>query len=227
MLASPHRRRRRAWFGRAIAGSAGLVLAGLVLVGCEGAASREAAPSARRTERQPSAAAAPAAERPQSPEGARPASRPPPSPPPPASSAAPTPAPTPARDAAPPPQVPPPQDPTIAPRTPSAPPPSGRGAPRAPEPPPPPAFTRVLARFKDTEPASVRATRIDDQQLVIVTENVQRLFIDRGDVPLDTSRSIALMLDGQPVEWLSTSKVTEFERSVNGKWSPVRPPGKP
>lgn len=58
---------------------------------------------------------------------------------------------------------------------------------------------------------------------MIETRNVQRLHIDRDTSPLDRNRSVALILDGQGLEWLARSKVVEFERSPNGVWMPVKP----
>ncbi len=97
-----------------------------------------------------------------------------------------------------------------------------------PEPPPPPeppvpAYIQIIEKFDPKARTVVQATAATGQQLEVVTQNVKRMRIDRDQVPVDKMKSIALMLDGQPLEWLSRSRVEEFERSVNGRWQPVKP----
>jgi hypothetical protein len=86
-----------------------------------------------------------------------------------------------------------------------------------------PGYIQVLEKFDPNAQTVVQATAATGQQLDITTQNVKRMRIDRDHVPVDRTRSIALMLDGQPLEWLARSKVHEFERSVNGRWQPVKP----
>ncbi len=86
-----------------------------------------------------------------------------------------------------------------------------------------PEYVAVVEHYRPTAPASVRAATERGNRLVIETRNVKRLRIERSKLPLDPERSIALELDGQGIEWLRYSQVTEFERSTNGDWKPVRP----
>ena len=69
----------------------------------------------------------------------------------------------------------------------------------------------------------VETQREADRRLVIETRNVRRLRIDRQRAELSQRRSVALQIDGQGLEWLARSQVSEFERSVNGEWKPVKP----
>jgi len=86
-----------------------------------------------------------------------------------------------------------------------------------------PEYLTIVERFKPAERAAAQVTTETGNRLVIDTRNVRRLRIDRDRVPLNQRRSIALLLDGQGLEWLPHSKVVEFERSVNGGWTPVKP----
>jgi hypothetical protein len=98
----------------------------------------------------------------------------------------------------------------------------------APTPPPaaeqkPPDYITVIERFEPQQRAAVEARREDGNRLVIDTRNVRRMRIDRTRAELNLRRSVALQIDGQGLEWLPKSDVTEFERSVNGAWTPVKP----
>jgi hypothetical protein len=92
-----------------------------------------------------------------------------------------------------------------------------------------PEYLTILAPIRTDAPATARVLKCGDQRLAIETRNVHRLRIDRDRLPLNPRRSIALVLDGQSLEWLARSQVEEFERSPNGVWVPVNPvePGKP
>lgn len=90
-----------------------------------------------------------------------------------------------------------------------------------PEPPPTPKYISILKQFDPLRPASVDARIESGSRLVIDSRNVERIEIHRDELPLAPNRSIALMLDGQPFEWLAHSTVTRFERSENGVWSPL------
>jgi hypothetical protein len=99
-----------------------------------------------------------------------------------------------------------------------------RPAPQPAEPQPPiPEYLTIVRRYDPGAAAQVQVTTVAGHRLVIETRNVQCLHIDRDTSPLDRSRSIALVLDGQGIEWLARSKVVEFERSPNGVWMPVKP----
>lgn len=87
----------------------------------------------------------------------------------------------------------------------------------------PPRYITIIARFEPQQRAVVEAQREDGNRLVIETRNVRRLRIDRAQAELNLRRSVALQIDGQGLEWLAKSEVTEFERSVNGEWTPVKP----
>ncbi len=83
-------------------------------------------------------------------------------------------------------------------------------------------YLTVLERYEPQKPATARAQTGPGNRLTIDTRNVRRLRIDRDAVPLRADRNIVLQLDGQGFEWLAGSRVTEFERSDNGVWSPVK-----
>lgn len=89
-----------------------------------------------------------------------------------------------------------------------------------------PRYLSVTRRFDLARPHRVNATTQGDRRLIIETENVQRMKFSRSDIPLRSDRSIILQLDGQPIEWLVGSEVTEFERTVNGAWVALPPPSK-
>ena len=90
------------------------------------------------------------------------------------------------------------------------------------EPPDLPDYITVLERFQTDEPARVELAITSPERLVIDTQNVRRLRVDRQRLPMNTRRSIVLRLDGQGIEWTADSDVSEFERSVNGEWTPAR-----
>ena len=95
--------------------------------------------------------------------------------------------------------------------------------PAAPEKPELPDYLTLAARFDSQQPAHATVLGAADHRLAIDTRNVQRLRIDRERLPFKHDRSIALILDGQGIEWLANSRVVEFERSANGAWTPVKP----
>lgn len=89
-----------------------------------------------------------------------------------------------------------------------------------------PDYLHVTRRFEINRPIRVTATIQGDRRLIIESENVQRIKIDRAQIPLRRDRSIILQLDGQPIEWMVKSEVTEFERTSTGIWVDVPPAGK-
>lgn len=115
--------------------------------------------------------------------------------------------------------------------TPALSPTEGEAAPRpattqpatAPAEPELPEYLTLVARFDAQQPVRVQVISAEGRRLVLDTHNVSRLRIDRAQVPVQRDRSIVLLLDGQGIEWLASSKVVEFERSENGVWRPVRP----
>lgn len=86
----------------------------------------------------------------------------------------------------------------------------------------PPEYVTILERFRAGERATVRVRTAAGNQLVVETRNVRRLRIERAQVPLERGRSISLQLDGQGIEWLAKSTVTEFERAENGYWTSAK-----
>lgn len=90
------------------------------------------------------------------------------------------------------------------------------------EEPPLPPYLRVLETFRSGRTPRVAAHPGERNRLIIDTDNVRRLRIQRAGIPLDTRRSIVLDIDGQKIEWVAGSPVVELERSINGAWSAVR-----
>jgi hypothetical protein len=86
-----------------------------------------------------------------------------------------------------------------------------------------PEYLTIVARSDPQERATAEARIEAGNRLVIQTRNVRRLRLDRDKVPLNLRRSIALELDTQGIEWLARSTAEEFERSVNGEWTAVKP----
>lgn len=86
-----------------------------------------------------------------------------------------------------------------------------------------PEYLEIIARFDGQAPATVRIEDAAGHRLALDTRNVRRLRIERDQLPLERGRSIALILDGQGIEWRADSEVVEFERSPNGRWIPVDP----
>lgn len=91
-----------------------------------------------------------------------------------------------------------------------------------PEGPPLPEYLEIRSRVHDGKVAQVRSQILSGGRLVIDTDNVTRLRIRRELLDLPTRRSVILRLDGQVIEWTAGSPVSEFERSSNGVWTPVR-----
>ncbi len=119
------------------------------------------------------------------------------------------PAPKPAPDTARP-TPPPPPPPTEVPREEAA-------APELPD------YLAVVSKGDLAPGYELQVLTVAGRKLSIDTRNVQRLRIDRDKLPLETDRSIALILDGQGFEWRADSDIEEFVRSPNGVWEPVKP----
>ncbi|MEW6252188.1 MAG: hypothetical protein AB1716_16235 [Planctomycetota bacterium] len=85
-----------------------------------------------------------------------------------------------------------------------------------------PEYVTVLERYDDAVPARVAARVEPGNRLVLDTQNVRRIHIDRPRSGTDIDQSVSLQLDGQGIEWLAHSEVREFARSPNGIWSAVR-----
>ena len=85
-----------------------------------------------------------------------------------------------------------------------------------------PPYVDIEALEHNGRPARVTAQIEGGIRLLLQTENVRRLTIRRSVAPLARDRSTILVLDGQPLEWLASSKVETFARSANGVWTPVR-----
>lgn len=145
------------------------------------------------------------------PNSTAPVDRPPPQP------AAPV---TPSHQPAPPPSA----EPSIG--TVPAEPPQAGNQPAPPQPPdqPPgqttPDFITILGRFDLAADASVNS-QIDGNHLVVDTHNVRRLRMNRELLPVRQDRSIALTLDGQGIEWRSSSETVELQRTPAGAWQAV------
>lgn len=113
--------------------------------------------------------------------------------------------------------------PTPAATQPTEPPPATEPATTKPAEPELPKYLKLVERYDAAAQAEVKVVEAEGRRLTLTTQNVKRLRIDRVESPLVRGRSINLRLDGQPLEWLANSPVTEFERSANGVWAPVKP----
>jgi hypothetical protein len=85
-----------------------------------------------------------------------------------------------------------------------------------------PDYIEVLERYHPAEAARVSVQLDSPRRLIIDTQNVRRLRIDRNKLPLSKRGHIILRLDEQGIEWRAGSSTDEFERSVNGDWTPVK-----
>ena len=86
-----------------------------------------------------------------------------------------------------------------------------------------PDFLRIVERMHDNKRASVRARIEKPRRLVLDTDNVTRVRIDRRELELPRGRSITIRIDGQGIEWTPRYDVVELERTAGGVWSPVKP----
>lgn len=86
-----------------------------------------------------------------------------------------------------------------------------------------PDFLRIVRRTHDDKRASVRARIEKPRRLVLETDNVTRVRIDRRELELPRGRSITIRIDGQGIEWTPRYDVVELERTAGGVWSPVKP----
>lgn len=78
--------------------------------------------------------------------------------------------------------------------------------------------------MNDASPHRVVEVISAGNRLSIKTENVRRLRLHRSRAPgLTASGSVAILVDGQGIEWLVRTDVLELERSASGAWAPVDP----
>ena len=98
----------------------------------------------------------------------------------------------------------------------------GAGGEKPPEP-ELPKYLKVMSLYDRGHSAEVDIRIEPGNRLILDTRNVQRIRIDRAELPLNPDRSIVLRLDGQGIEWRADSEVSVFERSPNGYWAPVKP----
>ena len=86
-----------------------------------------------------------------------------------------------------------------------------------------PDFLRIVQRTHDDKRASVLARIEKPRRLVLDTDNVTRVRIDRRELELPRNRSITIRIDGQGIEWTPRYDMVELERTAGGVWSPVKP----
>ncbi len=86
-----------------------------------------------------------------------------------------------------------------------------------------PDYIRIVEAFEPGERSKVRARVENGRRLIIDTTNVKRLRIFRDRLTIARGRTIALLIDGQGIEWRSSSRTEEFERSQTGDWSAAGP----
>lgn len=85
-----------------------------------------------------------------------------------------------------------------------------------------PAYLRVLERVVSSRAFSVRATVRNDRRIDIVTDNVQRLALDRSAAGLQRDESVVLRIDEQSFEWTPRFDRLEMARSPSGIWEVVQ-----
>lgn len=64
-------------------------------------------------------------------------------------------------------------------------------------------------------------------ELLLDTRNVDRLRIDRTELPIERNGSVVLRIDDQVIEWTSRYPMLELQRHENGEWRIVRQPTGP
>ncbi len=83
-----------------------------------------------------------------------------------------------------------------------------------------PEFVTIVERFEALQSARVTGG-VSGGRVVLETDNVRVLRIDRRKLPFARSRSVPLLLDGQGIEMTGKSDVVELVRTRNGQWTPV------
>jgi hypothetical protein len=89
------------------------------------------------------------------------------------------------------------------------------------EPPTPPPYLHVLETARRDRRATVDARVEPPATLRVATQNVRRLRIDRDRLPLPTTGSVELRIDGQGFEWTSRYDIIDLELSPSGTWKVV------
>lgn len=79
----------------------------------------------------------------------------------------------------------------------------------------------IVERFEGDQPARVTGG-VSAGRVVLDTDNVRVLRIDRRKLPFARNRSVPLLLDGQGIEMTGKSDLVELIRSRNGQWTPRR-----
>lgn len=84
----------------------------------------------------------------------------------------------------------------------------------------------MTRRFEAGKPVRVEGKIEAERRVILDTDNAQRIRFDRRRIPVRRDRSIILVIDGQGIEWLASSTVTEFERTKTGAWVALEPGGR-
>ncbi len=101
----------------------------------------------------------------------------------------------------------------------SAPQPDAPPAPPSPE--EPPKYVRILERERSDASASLDATARGNAVVRLETNNVKRLRLIRDELPFRATRSVAVRIDQQGIEWSPRHAWIELERSRSGEWTVV------
>jgi len=80
-------------------------------------------------------------------------------------------------------------------------------------------WVQVMKFFNEGPPASVEARWEGSNRITVDTQNVQHLYLDLGQLPVERRKSITLRLNGQGIELSSKyGPLVEFERTQAGIW---------
>lgn len=98
--------------------------------------------------------------------------------------------------------------------------------PRHPEPPEPvelpPDFIHVVGEAADAGESNMKVRLLQPNELIVDTQNVGKLQLDRRELPLETRGSVVLRVDGQTIEWRPDTVLLELTRSEQGAWRVTR-----
>lgn len=84
-----------------------------------------------------------------------------------------------------------------------------------------PDYVVVLERFASDKPYAIDVKSDDPLRLTIRTNNIKRLQIRRHGSGLSETKSVAIQIDLQGIEWTPKLDAVELARSANGAWLPV------
>lgn len=90
-----------------------------------------------------------------------------------------------------------------------------------------PDYVKVLHRIDVAADPIVTAEIRGLDELILDTQNVDGMRLDRTELPLERNGSIVLRIDSQVIEWTSRYPLLELQKHENGEWRIIRRPAGP